>query len=798
MQNKKSFFALRRNSILHRTGIFSSFSLLLLFTFMLFPITHSNDQAEATISEDYGLEVIASKRIESSLKPTSEETLSVIKDTISVTSGSRIGYKFYIASETPDMLLENDETSESRIYSTESNFDAPAPLLVSEEKSAKWGFAIAGYTGFDKNYTTTNSNLKFAAVPTTENLQLIHSASGQVANDNIDIYYGIIANDKTISGTYTTTIYYYVVTDMTNQEEPEIIIENSQYTEGYENAIISAQTSFYADLDITEAAVKIGDLDCLDINITQQKPTSITCSLPKGIQAGEYDLSITFKTIADGVTWAATKENAIRIKIQPRPIAIQTNDNHLDILFNDTEYRIDDNFTYVLNNNEITSQISAIYTFSDKTSSPWAHNTDIETVSIEESFKQFKPTSLNSWFHENKNVSLITGLENIDTSNVTTMANTFSQTGYDSPSLTLSGLDNWDTSNVTSMSSLFFETGRNSTSWDIGDLSAWNVGNVTNFYGMFFDSGKNALEWNVGNLDNWDTKNATIMFLMYYGAGSESQTWNTGHLDNWNTSKVTDMTSMFRLAARHASSFDIGDIGKWDIGNVTSINAMFYGSGTYAGVWQIGDLSNWNVSNITSMNSVFAMSGNNVSTWNIGDLSKWDMSNITDLGAMFYMSGTHANTFNIGDIGKWNVSNVKSLAATFMYSGRTATEWYIGDLSSWDVSNVVQMENAFYEAGEFSQNWDIGNLDNWNTSKVTDMSGMFRSAGGFSTLSWNIGDISGWDTSNVTSMNDMFKEAGHFINHSQDLSGWNVDNVTKHVDFNASTESQIIPPIWKQ
>ncbi len=107
-----------------------------------------------------------------------------------------------------------------------------------------------------------------------------------------------------------------------------------------------------------------------------------------------------------------------------------------------------------------------------------AQRTKTKAVVIEESFAEAKPVSLAYWFNGFTNATF-TGLENIDTGGVTSMAYTF----YHCSGLTSGdGLAEWDVSNVTTLYSTF----RNCTDLINMDLSKWNTAKVTDMRDMFY------------------------------------------------------------------------------------------------------------------------------------------------------------------------------------------------------------------------------------------------------------------------------------------------------------------------
>jgi len=196
------------------------------------------------------------------------------------------------------------------------------------------------------------------------------------------------------------------------------------------------------------------------------------------------------------------------------------------------------------------------------------------------------------WNGNFPDLEAVEGLENIDTSRVTSMAEMF--TG--ASSLVDLDVSNWDTSNVTDMSNMFAET----SSLLHLDVSNWDTNSVEDMFGLFVRSG--IYELNVSN---------------------------------WNTSNVTNMHGLF---AEMLNLSEL-DVFSWDVSNVTDMSALFFGSGLIE-----LDLSNWNTSNVAYMNDLF---GEMPSLLRV-DVSSWDASNAISMWSMF----RHIDSLSILTLGE--------------------------------------------------------------------------------------------------------------------------------------------------
>lgn len=122
-----------------------------------------------------------------------------------------------------------------------------------------------------------------------------------------------------------------------------------------------------------------------------------------------------------------------------------------------------------------------------------------------------------------------TGLNYLDTSNVTSMNAMFNQE-YKIKSLDLSG---FDTSKVTDMSWMFTKT----FSLQSVNLSSFNTSNVTTFEATFMESGLQSL-----NLSNFDTSKVVYLNDTF----SHMPNIKSLDLSNFNTSSLIDMHSLFK------------------------------------------------------------------------------------------------------------------------------------------------------------------------------------------------------------------------------------------------------------
>ena len=198
---------------------------------------------------------------------------------------------------------------------------------------------------------------------------------------------------------------------------------------------------------------------------------------------------------------------------------------------------------------------------------PGWYRTAFSRVVIDASFAEAKPTSCYYWFQNNLSydalsgdvgdaVSSITGLEYLNTSNVTTMAGMF-----------------YNCKDITSL-----------------DLSTFDTGNVTNMAAMFYGC------FNINSLDlsSFDTSKVTNMDWMF----QECNHLESLDVTSFNTSRVTSMIYMFGGCALLTSL----DLSSFDTRNVTDMDFMFWECQRLKSL----DLSSFNTSNVERMEQMFS------------------------------------------------------------------------------------------------------------------------------------------------------------------------------------------------
>ena len=380
-------------------------------------------------------------------------------------------------------------------------------------------------------------------------------------------------------------------------------------------------------------------------------------------------------------------------------------------------------------------------------------------------------------------LNTISGINNIDTSNVSDFAYTFAWNS----SITSLDLTGWNTSKANNLGNIFDGDKKLVTvkmgNWDLHnaitmgcmfqgcselsnvDVSKWDISNATDIGFMFNGCNKltnlDVSNWNtakvtktsamfsncnsLNNLDvsKWNTSNVTDMSWMFNGCNE----LDTIDVSKWDTAKVTNMTYMFN----QCHLLDKLNVSNWKTGNVIDMQCMFQGCEKLDNL----DTSNWNTGNVTDMSFMF----NGCNTLSKLDVANWKTDKVTNMSTMFQNCHQLAKL----DVSEWNTDKVTDISWMFNQCHILETV----DVSNWNTSNMTNMKATFQGCDKI----DNINVSNWDTGKVTDTSNMFNNCKSLRNL-----DISNWKTSNDTNMSTMFQNCQQL--NKLDVSNWNTAKVT--------------------
>ena len=267
----------------------------------------------------------------------------------------------------------------------------------------------------------------------------------------------------------------------------------------------------------------------------------------------------------------------------------------------------------------------------------------------------------------------------------------------------IEGLENVDTSEATTMYAWFAQC----SSLKHVDLSHFNTSNVKNMYYMF-DRCTNLEDLDLSKFDTSQVKDMSYMF-----AGCESL--KELDLQNFNTSQVTDMSFMFA----ECKGLEKLNVTSFDTSKVKNMEYMFNCCASLPTV----DVRNFNTHNVTNMAAMFCMyyfhiSGTGqVFGWDSKltslDLSNFDTSNVTDMGGMFFKC-TKLKELNISS---FDTSKVTTMNSMFQACNKLTSL----DLSNFNTANVTDMYGMFRDTNSLISL----NVSSFDTRNVTNMGQMF-------------------------------------------------------------------------
>ena len=425
----------------------------------------------------------------------------------------------------------------------------------------------------------------------------------------------------------------------------------------------------------------------------------------------------------------------------------------------------------------------------------------IKNIVFDESFKTYALTSLSGFFSGCETLETISGLEYLNTANVTDMSHMF----HGCSALKSLDLTNFNTAKVTNMDNMFY---RCSTLESL-DLTKFNTANVEFMYHMFY--GCSALK--SLDLTNFNTAKVTDMSSMFYGCSALKSL----DLTNFNTAKVTDMSSMFY----GCSALKSLDLTNFNTAKVTNMSNMFKGCSALTSL----GLTNFNTAKVTDMGNMF----NGCSALTSLDLTNFNTAKVEYMDNMFYGCSALTTIYASDKFDTDNVINGSDMFTgceklkgyndsktdhTFAYCGTNGYFTPVFDYAEFDNATgtltfrrslskpegaydlnegnnepgwLTQKENIYKVVFDASFanarptsccRWfadcfyltEIDGIENLNTQNVTDMREMFVCCYALTSL-----DVSNFNTQNVEDMTDMFLGCEGLS--LLDLSNFNTANV---------------------
>lgn len=350
-------------------------------------------------------------------------------------------------------------------------------------------------------------------------------------------------------------------------------------------------------------------------------------------------------------------------------------------------------------------------------------------IVFDKSFSTYTPTTLYRFFQDLTKLETITGLEYLNTANVTDMSKMF----YYCSSLTSLDVTNFNTAEVTDMCNMF----SNCVALTSLYLTNFNTEKVTDMGNMFF------------GCSSLTTIYASSKFVTTQVSYSSGMFYNCEKLKGeevCTNDKATDKTY-----AKIEGGYFSGGIPrvKYADGTLTFFLASkeTFGENEY-GIYGLGAKPDWvwknpNVTKVTKV--VFDPA----------------FANARPTNCYAWFQG-YVNLTSIEGIEYLNTSQVTDMHNMFSECSHLQTT----DFSGFDTRKVKDMSYMFHNCGSL-KSLDISNF---NTSEVTDMRGMFESCIGLTSL-----DLSHLNTSKVSVMASMFQSCINLL--SVNLSGWDTRNV---------------------
>ena len=330
---------------------------------------------------------------------------------------------------------------------------------------------------------------------------------------------------------------------------------------------------------------------------------------------------------------------------------------------------------------------------------------DIKHIVINESFKTFTPTTLSSFFAFLAELETITGLEYLNTANVTDMSFLFDHC----QKLTSLDLSNFNTAKVTNMNRMFSNC---SNLKAIYASDKFKTAAVTKSENMF--SYCNSLS---GDID-WTSDKATDKTYAKTGGGY----FRDKAYDNRPYVKYADGTLTFRcgykkILGENEYELNSGEkLPKWNTHNTKISKVVFEASfanarPTSCYAWfqnfiklkQIEGIENLNTENVTNMSDMFYSCSGLISL----DVTHFNTANVTSMRGMFDGCSGLISL----DVTNFNTANVTDMSYMF-YGCNKLKEIYVSDKFVTD--DVISSEYMFMGCSSLS-----GDID-WKSVKVSN------------------------------------------------------------------------------
>ena len=354
----------------------------------------------------------------------------------------------------------------------------------------------------------------------------------------------------------------------------------------------------------------------------------------------------------------------------------------------------------------------------------------IKNIVFDESFKTYAPTLLSGFFIGCSTLETISGLEYLNTANVTDMSFMFEGCS----ALKSLDLTNFNTAKVTNMGNMF----EGCSALTSLDLTNFNTAKVTYMNNMF--EGCSALT-TIYASDKFDTDNVWNGLDMFTGCKS---------LKDYSDSKTDHTNAYCGTDGYFTPVFDYAEFN-----NATGTLTFRRGLSKPEGAYDLNVESNnpgWedqkgNIKKVV-FDASFANARPTSCCWWFGNcfylteiegIENLNTQNVTDMRDMF----TCCYALTSLDVSIFNTQNVKNMNGMFCDCSNLTSL----DLTNFNTAKVTNMGNMFLGCSNLTSL----DLTNFNTAKVTDMHFMFKGCSALTSL-----DLTNFNTAEVRDMNRMF------------------------------------------
>ena len=389
----------------------------------------------------------------------------------------------------------------------------------------------------------------------------------------------------------------------------------------------------------------------------------------------------------------------------------------------------------------------------------------VTKVVFDPSFAEARPTTTYGWFDNMKLLRPIEGMENLNTSEVTSMKHMF----YNCNELRSLDLSNFNTAKVTDMSGMFslcvYLTSL--------DLSTFNTANVEAMDSMFHACISLQTIY-VG--DGWSTAAVTESYMSYiapqaYACYSAENTTLTFYYDYYRTSRTVRTGTTYDLNAGSVEPDWANDGTNAKVTQVAfdpsfaEVRPMFtcYWFYEMRRLETITGMNYLNTSEVTRMDAMFYRCYKLTTL----DLSSFNTTNVTDLSEMF--RGSNAlQTIYVGD--GWQLSDMAQALSRNVFNDCTSLVG--GQGTAYDAAHVgadyAHIDGGPSNPGYFSEKgaYERGDVDGDGSVNISDVTALIDLLLAGGTITNPVADCNqdgSVDISDVTALID-FLLAGQWSN----------------------------------